>query len=1407
MVVSRIVQVLALLTVSVGVISGASWWFDRWQALAFGTTEVPMAPSTAFSFVLLGASMFAGSRWPRARGARIFGIGTVSLVLVLSLLLGTQAVIGNDPVLERWIVGDLLTASGIPAGRMSPLTALAFVLASIALLSRGSALPHRPIRLSISVILSWGIFLISEVTLVGYAAGLPPLLGNSAIPVAAATAFAFMLVSAALLLPSLMQVSLLALPADTKAARTIWRGVAIVAIGFVAAVALRSAIVGGVANDILPYVTFYPAVLIIALITGLAGGLLATLIAGIYVQVWLHGGMLTGTEWLALAVFLIGSTITSLICEATRQGRGRERRAGAQVKLALAEQKQAVEALQQSENKFRAVFEQAAVGVARLAIDGTWLEVNEQLCKIVGYSREELLSKTFQDITHPDDLQVDLDYIERLLRGEIDTYSMEKRYYRKSGEIVWINLTVSLARNSQGEPSFFIAIIEDITERRELRERIEKIATHVPGALYQYQQWPDGRTAFPYASSGIRDIYGVEPAAVASDATAVFEVIHPDDLARVGAKVAESMRGLTVWHDSFRVQFPDGRVIWTEGEASPEAQADGSVLWHGYIRDVTTRKHHEERRRQLQEMLSRTEREARIGSWEWDIAKDRVTWSDELFRLFQIDPTEGAPSFAEHHRLYGPEDLARLKDAVDAAIDHGTPFTLDLVARRRDGSTRDCLAHGYPETGPDLQVTHLFGSMQDITERKQAEQKLRLAASVFEHSFEGILVTDAGNRIVDTNPAFRTITGYDPASVLGKDPSILASGRHDQAFYRAMWHAITQKGFWRGEIWNRRKDGEVYAELLSISTIRHADGSVQNYIAVFSDISELKAHEAELDRIANYDHLTGLPNRRLLSDRLEQAIARQRRSQKHVAVCYLDLDGFKPINDRYGHEVGDELLIGIANQLSKVLRAQDTVARIGGDEFVLLLNDLTRLEDSQELLDRVLAASTSAIVVDGVTHRVSASVGVALSPPDVDSADSLLRHADQAMYRAKDAGRNRYHFYDAEQDQLLQSRRLQTQRIKEGLANQEFMLHYQPKVDMVSREVIGLEALIRWQHPEKGLLFPAAFLPVVEGGDLEPAVGEWVIEAVLTQVAAWKRLGLTLPVSVNIGAEHLLKPSFAERLGQLFAEHPECDPGCLELEILETSALSDIQQAGETLTACHALGVRCALDDFGTGYSSLAYFRRLPIDVLKIDQSFVRDMLDDPNDMEIVESVVRLAHAFNRMVIAEGVETPEHGALLTLLGCQFGQGYGIARPMPADAVPGWVSTWPEQGEAMVAEGISKDDIPLTMAGENHRHWISEFADALDHGNIPRLIDIESTPCRFQRWYQGSGSHRFEEFQGFRAAGQSHVRAHELASSIVALAQQGDMDSARQQLSDLFKVRDELIGHLRELVGKQKAADE
>jgi diguanylate cyclase (GGDEF)-like protein/PAS domain S-box-containing protein len=554
-------------------------------------------------------------------------------------------------------------------------------------------------------------------------------------------------------------------------------------------------------------------------------------------------------------------------------------------------------------------------------------------------------------------------------------------------------------------------------------------------------------------------------------------------------------------------------------------------------------------------------------------------------------------------------------------------------------------------------------------------RKLKRAASVFSHADESIMITDASATITEVNGSFSRNTGYTPDEVLGKNPKILQSGRHSSAFYAEMWATLLAKGYWRGEIWNRRKNGEIYPVMLTVNAVKDTSGVVQHYVSLSTDITSMKAYQGQLERIAHYDSLTNLPNRVLLADHLKHDMLQCQRNNLTLAVAFLDLDDFKEVNDNHGHNLGDELLITVSQRMQKALREGDTLARIGGDEFIVVIADLQNVENSTPILESLLKAASDPVTVGDVEIQVSASIGVTLYPQDGSDADQLMRHADQAMYSAKQAGKNCFRLFDTV---LANASKVQLESIDNiisALKQHEFVLHYQPKVNMNTGAVIGVEALIRWQHPERGLVPPLEFLPIIEGHTISLELGEWVIGTALEQIKQWQTIGMHLPISVNISGYQLQQGNFATRIAALLAAYPEVNPSYLELEILETSVLHDISQVSATMNACHKLGVRFALDDFGTGYSSLTHLRRLPAQLIKIDQTFVRDMLEDADDCAIVEGVIGLAKAFRRDVIAEGVETIAHGVALLQLGCELAQGYGIARPMLGTNIPQWISNW------------------------------------------------------------------------------------------------------------------------------------
>lgn len=683
----------------------------------------------------------------------------------------------------------------------------------------------------------------------------------------------------------------------------------------------------------------------------------------------------------------------------------------------------------------------------------------------------------------------------------------------------------------------------------------------------------------------------------------------------------------------------------------------------------------------------------------------------------------------------------------------------------------------------------LIGLAIDVTARRAAEARIRLLAGVFEHAREGITLTDLQERIVDVNPSFCKITGYSRDETIGQTPRMLQSGQHDAAFYASMWESIHASGHWQGEVWNRRKNGTVYPEWLSITTLscgESGSGEDDHYLGVFTDITDLKAHQDRLEHLAHFDALTHLPNRVLLADRLQMALSQARRNGQTLAVCYLDLDEFKPVNDRYGHQFGDRLLIEVSNRLVQSLRGGDTVARLGGDEFVLLLNDVESVAECDLALTRLLRNIAEPLIIDGHSVNVSASMGITLFPEDDADADTLLRHADQSLYLAKEAGRNRYHMFDVSHDHGIRARRESLVSFTNALTNGELRLYYQPKVDMREGQVVGAEALIRWPHPERGLLAPAQFLSAIENTPTDLAVGEWVIQEALRQMQEWRAGGLDIPVSVNISPYHLSKKDFISRLAELLAAYPDTPHHRLEIEVLETTTLEDIGHVTSLMEECQSLGVDFALDDFGTGYSSLTYLKRLPANTLKIDQTFVRDMLKDKDDLAIVEGIIGLTQAFHRTVIAEGVETVEHGVMLLQMGCDQAQGYGIARPMPAADFPGWASQWQPDPVWVLAAGVqcAAADVPLLMGEMDHRRWVEELKRHLADTTVALPSHVVGGNCPFDEWLNGSGASRHGGTEAYQRIAPLHLQLHAIGTQVINFCDAGCHREASARIPEL-----------------------
>ncbi|MDX8130013.1 EAL domain-containing protein [Methylomonas sp. OY6] len=726
-----------------------------------------------------------------------------------------------------------------------------------------------------------------------------------------------------------------------------------------------------------------------------------------------------------------------------------------------------------------------------------------------------------------------------------------------------------------------------------------------------------------------------------------------------------------------------------------------------------------------------------------------------------------------------------------------TEFEISTLKGRR----RWLESHAVPMRNTTGDIIAMLSVTRDITERKRAEESQRLAARVFGEAHEGIVITNADGIIIDVNPMFCEITGYSRDEVLGQNPNILQSGNHSPDFFQGMWNSLKTHRHWQGEVWNRKKNGDLFAELLSISVLCDEQEQIIHYLGLFSDITESKQQQQLLELLAHFDPLTRIPNRTLFTDRFLQALAHSKRDQSLLAICFLDLDGFKPVNDEFGHDVGDQVLIEVADRIRQTLREADTVSRHGGDEFAVLLSDLRSIEESKLAISRIHQAILEPYLINEQTITIGVSTGITVYPLDDSDPDTLLRHADQSMYQAKLAGKNRFHLFDASQNQQEIDRHKQVNDIKTAFHGQQFCLYYQPKVNLKSGQVVGVEALIHWVHPERGLISPLLFMPIITASHLEIEVGNWVIKQAWQQLGAWHNQGLSLEVSINISGYHLLSPGFIEHLDATLATQPQLASQFFQLEILESTALDELSAVNKVIKACRdQLGVKVALDDFGTGYSSLTHLRHLPVDCVKIDQSFVRDMLGNPDDFAIVESVISLSDAFHREVVAEGVENHNQVNVLLLMGCELAQGFVIAKPMPADDIAGWTQGYQPHSSwsLLVEQNISAEKALITIFRIELRQWLNQIHACLDSTHQPGWPVMNSKKSHFGRWLKRAQQHAIYPIQILEKISKAYKELLQHGIALKHHVIKGEFETAQHYFSDLQIIHEDIDQQLLNL---------
>jgi diguanylate cyclase (GGDEF)-like protein/PAS domain S-box-containing protein len=790
-------------------------------------------------------------------------------------------------------------------------------------------------------------------------------------------------------------------------------------------------------------------------------------------------------------------------------------------------------------------------------------------------------------------------------------------------------------------------------------ESPDVVAEHLPCVAFRLRSadWPP---VFSYVSARSTELLGLEPSAIVLDASILFERMPEEDAVELKTGITHAFATVGQFHHEVRLRVAD-TLRWFECRARVHRPSADTLCADGYLVDITERKGAERQSEVLRVRFTRAFMVAPQPMAIVDVSGNITDLNDACVRTLGYSQ-EDIPTLDAYLRRVFPDEGYRTR-LFKEWIDGGLRFLQTRLPQEpivachlcKDGTKRSLEVRTTWESGQSIVI------LADITERLAAEERMRLWTSVLERSMEGILICDPENRILAVNPAFERVTGFSREEAVGQTPRILHSGRQDASFYADMWRAIGATGQWSGEIWNRRKNGELYVEWMALNAVYDLSGSITHYVSIFSDITERKSAENRLRYLAQYDALTELPNRSLLLHRLEQLIEQAARGALKIAVLFLDLDRFKIINDSMGHEAGDLLLQAVARRIRAAVRHSDTVARMGGDEFVIVLSGLQHSDDAARLAEELLTTVCRPLLLGEQEVSVSASIGISVFPDDGAQAGDLMRNADTAMYRAKSGGRNRYEFYAREMNEHAVER-LQTENaLRLAIDRRELVLYFQPQIDLASGAIVGAEALVRWNRPDVGLVLPGEFIPLAEESGLILNIGNWVVREALRQIKVWDAGGLpAVTIAVNVSAREFHQRGFVESLAQAIYDNA-VEPARLELELTESVVVQDVEATSAILDRLHELGVRLSLDDFGTGYSSLNYLRRFPIDKIKIDQSFVGEITGKKRSVRLVRAIIALARSFTMKVIAEGVESSEQLAALRAERCDEIQGY-LASP-------------------------------------------------------------------------------------------------------------------------------------------------
>ncbi|MFU6376770.1 bifunctional diguanylate cyclase/phosphodiesterase [Metapseudomonas otitidis] len=920
------------------------------------------------------------------------------------------------------------------------------------------------------------------------------------------------------------------------------------------------------------------------------------------------------------------------------------------------------EEIRNSEQHYRGLVESLNAIAWEMSLDNyCFTYVSPHAERLLGYPLDEWKKPGFwQRTLHPEDAE----HAQHFCREETQAgrdHSFDYRMLAADGRILWIRDIVTLIHH--GHVPVIRGLMIDITEAKHTEDALrlseQKFATvfhHCPDVIALARR-SDGRILD--VNQTFEQQTGLSAAqAIGRTATELGLWTDPS----LAAGLLQRLQHESLHNLEMAFRRSDGRNFTGLLSAQP-TDVEGVPALIIVVRDITVLQETQQRLRLSEEKFARAFHASPDGLLITRLADGRLIEANEGFtRITGYELGEADYRTTLDLGIWErPSDRTYM---VKTIREEGGIRDFTAPIRRKDGSLRICELSAQPL--PVAGEACILTIARDVTDRQKMQEELLQAATVFESTAEGVMITDTQQRILAVNRAFTTITGYEQHEALGQTPRLLASNHHERGFYVDMWDQLNREGHWQGEIWNRRKNGETFPEWLTINAVRNPEGQITHFVGVFADISPLKQAQARLDYQAHHDPLTGLPNRILFENRLRQALAACEREGHEGAVLFLDLDRFKHINDSLGHPIGDVLLKSIADRLGNQLGRNDTVARLGGDEFIILLPHLRRPEEAQHLAERLLACFTAPFETQDHEFFISASIGISRFPEHGSDTATLVKNADAAMYQAKSKGRNRVELYTRDLTFQATERMALENELRRALERNELCLYYQPKLCLHSGCLIGAEALLRWQHPLFGDISPDRFIPLAEENGFILTLGDWVISEACRQMREWQDQHAPFgPLSVNLAGAQLHQPGIVQRIDQQLRS-AGIPAERLQLEITETFIMSQAEEALAVLHALKDLGLQLAIDDFGTGYSSLSYLKRLPLDIIKIDKSFVRGLPHEQEDAAIARAIIALGHSMQLTVIAEGVETPAQEAFLRAEGCEQIQGYIVSRPLPAD---------------------------------------------------------------------------------------------------------------------------------------------